>query len=225
MHRKKSYTIPKRALLFWGLVGVIAAGAAGITAFAAPGTMTTALAPSTATASSHLGARPKETPANNPNFPFATDAMLPPTLAASLHGEATEVARGYLRLTQEPGLAAQTWVLPTQAPTPAPRGIVNGTGNNEQLSPYLRMMDITNHWEGMGKDPAVITGALLTDPRQGVTVLAYGQRNSSLGDTKVFPTPTKHGAVRITAVNGSMFTLTAADGTVFTFDIKAMTYR
>lgn len=206
---------------------MITACAAGITAFAAPGAVTTTVpAPSIATAaSSRLGARPKETPANNPNFPFATDAMLSPSLAAGLHAEATERTQGYLRLTQEPGLAARAVVLPTRAPTPAPRGIVDGIGNNEQLGPYLRMMDITNHWEGMGKDPAVITGALLTDPRQGVTVLAYGQRNSSLGDTKVFPTPTKHGAVRITAVNGSMFTLTAADGTVFTFDIKAMTYR
>ncbi len=218
MHRKKSDAILKRALLFWGMVGVIAACVAGITVFAAPGA---------ATAPVRGGVRPKETPANNPNFPFTTDAMLPPTLAASLHGEATEVARGYLRLTQEPGLAARAVVLPTQAPTPAPRGIVNGTGTLEGLYPYLLKMDVANHWEGVGKDDVavVLAGTLRADPTQGVIELLWGQRNSSLGDAKMFPTPTKHGSVRITAVNGSVFTLTAADGSVFTFDSKAMTYR
>ncbi|MHB8646673.1 MAG: hypothetical protein ACYDAR_12865 [Thermomicrobiales bacterium] len=39
------------------------------------------------------------------------------------------------------------------------------------------------------------------------------------------PTPTKHGSVHITVVNGSLVTLVAADGTTFIFDDTTYTFK
>lgn len=52
---------------------------------------------------------------------------------------------------------------------------------------------------------------------------ATGEKTGELKFTTVL-TPTAHGSVKITAVAPFLLTLTAEDGTVFTFDLQTLTF-
>ncbi len=68
------------------------------------------------------------------------------------------------------------------------------------------------------------------DPSQGALVEVvttydeYGDAVSS-SQNMVFPTPTKHGAVTITAVHGSVLTVKADDGTEWAFDVGTNSFE
>ncbi len=71
-----------------------------------------------------------------------------------------------------------------------------------------------------GNDVVVYAGADGEDPSQGVVVVQVTRNHAGI-DGGAFPTPRKAGAVRVTGAQGEVLTLTATDGTTFTFDVAS----
>ena len=164
----------------------------------------------------------------NPNLPYATDAHLEPTFASSLHRDATrrvEAATNFARNppTKDPNT-------PTPIPTvdhPASRtGIITGPLPDEDSFTFANTAVIENFYRAFPNSSAfvVAAGASKRDPQQGFVGVAAAQK-TGLVVLNTSLTPTKHGSVHITAVNGSLVTLAAADGTTFTFDDTTYTFR
>ena len=115
----------------------------------------------------------------------------------------------------------------TRAPRPASsatpgwqRGIID-----DDESPSSAFA-IRNRWVGRvrGGDVAVFAGASASDGTQGVVVVQQLADDGSAGAPRSFDTPTRAGAVHVTAVQGSRVTLVAEDGTTFTFDAATLRF-
>ncbi len=111
----------------------------------------------------------------------------------------------------------------TPIPTPISlTGIVDSRQN-----PFHRKQAAENSYFGSlnGEHIAIFAGASEKDTLQGVVGVARGQVGSNTDDVyQEYLTPTKHGWVRITAVNGSQVSLVAKDGTPFVFDLATRTF-
>ena len=87
---------------------------------------------------------------------------------------------------------------------------------------------LLNAWQGRagGGFVSVYAGAAAGDADQGVVVVVTLEdaRHPTLGQQLV-KTPSRSGALRVTAANGSLLTLQAEGGTSFTFDIAARRFR
>ena len=94
------------------------------------------------------------------------------------------------------------------------------------MGPLPRIVEVTNSWRDYvhGQYFVVWAGALGADPQQGVVVVADQEMTATTPLPQPIKTPTKHGKVRITAVNGSLLTLVADDGTMFVFDLTTRTF-
>lgn len=183
------------------------------------------------TAFSAFGAPPATKPPqglSNPNLPYATDVHLDPTSASSLHRDATrrvEAATNFARNppTKDPNT-------PTPIPTvdhPASRtGIIAGSLPDEDSYVFANKAIIDNFYRAFpnSSEFVVAAGASKGDPQQGFVGVAITQKNG-LVVLNTSLTPTKHGSVHITAVNGTIVTLVATDGTSFTFDDTTYTFK
>jgi hypothetical protein len=66
---------------------------------------------------------------------------------------------------------------------------------------------------------SLYAGASSDDPDQGVIVFSIN--NSQF---EYYPTPTRHGAVRVVIVQDNRLTLVSTDGTIYYFDIPSLSY-
>ena len=110
---------------------------------------------------------------------------------------------------------------PPASPTPGwQRGIIE-----DDESPSSAFA-IRNRWVGTidGDDVAVFAGAAASDATQGVVVVQRLSADGSASPPRGFDTPTKDGAVHVTAVRGSRVTVVAEDGATFTFDLSTMRF-
>lgn len=119
------------------------------------------------------------------------------------------------------------------APSPSsePTGPIR-TGIMDANPPFPNVMyEIENQWAGIQGDEAIIVYAGSEgyggDLSQGILVVRTQPANDLQADWKLneFPTPSKHGAVTVTAADGLILTLSATDGTTFTFDAGTDTYK
>lgn len=154
--------------------------------------------------------------------------------------DATEIAHA-----TEVAVALQTpWSTPT---------IVRGI-RDIQISPFHSQDAIVeNQWQDLvnGEHVKVYAGLITGEPEQGfvaVSTWKAGDKGSTQGKflpTPIDPTPSliplwtgstpepiikyrtpiKAGAVKITSVDGLLFTLTAEDGTTFIFDLASRTFK
>ncbi len=178
------------------------------------------------TAFTALGATPEAV--TNPNYPFPTDAHLDPTKANIVHRDATARITAATQFARNP---------PTRDPntaTPFPTvihpisrtGIIPGPLPGEDDFPFRHDATVENFYRIFldNRIFVVAAGATQTDPLQGfVGVAAYNK--TGLQPLNKSLTPTKHGSVHITAVNGSLVTLVAVDGTMFVFDDTTYTFK
>ncbi|MHB8644335.1 MAG: hypothetical protein ACYDAR_00940 [Thermomicrobiales bacterium] len=156
------------------------------------------------------------TPTMNPKV-----ALLPP-------GKQTYIAIGAAR-TIELATAHPEWrnIPPTDTPGTPIVGIQYKYPNAWNMH-----ADVSNEWFGTvnGQPIAVFAGTDSTWDARGI-VYDSGQGYVAVGVGKItdnnyheYLTPTKHGGVKITAVNGTMVSLVAEDGTTFTFDLDTRTF-
>jgi hypothetical protein len=158
---------------------------------------------------------------SNPNHPYATDAHLEPTTAFNVHRDATARVAAATRAVSNPPTKDQ--YTPTPVPisdNPGNRiGIIVGPLPPPDDFPFRNDAIIENFSRAFPHDSMFIVaaGAANNDPQQGFVGVATSGRTGLYALNKSL-TPTKHGSVHITAVNGSLVTLMAQDGTTFTFD-------
>lgn len=82
----------------------------------------------------------------------------------------------------------------------------------------------------MSESYALSSGASRDNPQQGVIIVtryvadpcAHPEQQT---ETRLYPTPAQHGAVRITGVQGSIVTFHQADGTPGTFEVTTAQYN
>lgn len=96
---------------------------------------------------------------------------------------------------------------------------------NMHENPFRPGHAAVNEWFGLldGKHVGVYSTSVLDDDDQGAVGIATEQADGT-DNYQEYPTPTKHGPVRITAVNGTLVMLQAKDGTGFTFDLATRTF-
>ncbi len=96
---------------------------------------------------------------------------------------------------------------------------------NMHENPFRPSHAAVNEWFGTlnGKHVGVYATTLVEDVDRGAVGIATEQADGT-DIYQEYPTATKHGALRIIAVNGVLFTLQAKDGTVFTFDLATRTF-
>jgi hypothetical protein len=150
------------------------------------------------------------------NDPFCQRllAAVPASKASSLvafcDNRARALANGGL-----PRVAPQT---PGPFPTVDVGGPVYGIWHASNDEPWDHGTYLfANSWNG--SDNIVFAGALSSDPSQGVVVLTNRFVGPYPQILDVFQTPTKDGALTITAANSDVLTLAAADGALYTFDV------
>lgn len=164
----------------------------------------------------------------NPNLPFPTDVRIEPTHAALLHRDATARVEAATTFARNP---------PTKDPhTPTPIPTADHPGNRPgiiseplpwEYGPAFRNdATIENFYRTFPDNRVfvVAAGAAISDRQQGFVGTGRFDK-TGLVVLNESPTPAKHGSVHITAVNGSLVTLIAKDGTTFTFDYNTYAFK
>lgn len=114
------------------------------------------------------------------------------------------------------------------SPPPIPTGIIDlGPSSAGPVSPTILTM--TDRWQQLdskGDLLQAIAGADAQNGNQGEVVVQTLETTNwnVVGSQQIYPTPTKDGAVAITAVDGSSLTVVAKDGTTWTFDVASGSY-
>ncbi len=145
---------------------------------------------------------------------------------------ATDRSQAIARATQSPHPRKTFAPPPTLTPAPtftpvtAPY-VAIGIIEAHDLGPYARGVRIANRWEGYvnGQYVTVFAGKISDTAKDGFVGVTKTKFGEPFGDPTTISTPTQHGSVKITAVNMYLFTLTAEDGTVFTFDVQTLTFK
>jgi len=104
--------------------------------------------------------------------------------------------------------------------TRAPKTGIRDYGGN---SPEDWIVSIFNVYSD-GVSIVMFAGSSVTDPTQGVVGMRKDNPSDGSKPSTLVNTPGKHGFVRITAVNGSVVSLVAKDGTTFTFDYDTLKF-
>lgn len=88
------------------------------------------------------------------------------------------------------------------------------------------LIEVENIWVDVvdGRRVQVTAGYRDDDPSQGVIIVLSDDLDGTDGESAVYYTPTRSGAVKVTAAAVPRITLKAADGTVFTFDVISRTF-
>jgi hypothetical protein len=162
---------------------------------------------------------------NYANDPFCQNLQgainaLPPSKSAALvkfcDNRAHDLANG-----GPPSIVPRT-------PSPFPTGVATVYGiqppMNDEPWESGGTYSFINMW--LGQSAMVFAGALSSDPSQGLVVLTDRgtvSNGASLPPSILgtYQTPTKDGALTITAANGEVLTLMAADGANYTFDVAS----
>ncbi len=158
-------------------------------------------------------------------YPVAPGATLEATHRAIANAEATWAVGVVLAATQHPYQRSAN-AFPTYPVEPSPTvetGIIN------DIAPLIHhYVYIQNRWQGVegNQITVVYAGVLESDLNQGVVLVSQDKLDSTYTyrAPKEIRTPTKHGSVKITAVNGTLLTLEAKDDTGFTFDVSTLAF-
>lgn len=172
----------------------------------------TATAVITAVAAQNTSARPTVDP---------RIARLPPDKQTAVAPRATKIAE---YASAHPEVRN---IPPTATYGPPIQGIQYKYGN-----PWNMHLIPTNEWFGSvnGRPISVFAGTYSTWDARGIVYdsaqgyVAVGVGNIVDNDHHVYLTPTKHGGLKITAVNGGTVSLVAEDGTLYTFDLDTRTF-
>ena len=214
---KKGKPIQEMARLLLGLVIVATITIAIISTLRgpAPGNVTVAASPSP-TSSPQQPATPPQEPTTA--IPYPVPMIHPPTTPTAVGADMTENA--YATRVFAIRETHQAFTPPPTLPFTYPP---TGTSENGRVfaSGKTLGIDALNGWYGIwdGKVVGVYSGASSTDPDQGVMVIFIDS-----GLVGNFPTPTKHGGVRVVSEHNNRLTLVSTDGTTYYFDIPAMSY-
>ncbi len=159
------------------------------------------------------------------HYPAAPGATLDPTHQAIANAEATWSVGVILTATQQPP-RSQAKAAPMFPVEPTPT-VVTGIIKNV-VPPTHSDAYVDSEWRGIeGNLLTVIwAGELQSDFDQGVVLVDQIDLSGPYvyKAPKEIRTPTKHGSVKITTVNGMLLTLQAEDGTIFTFDASALAF-
>lgn len=88
------------------------------------------------------------------------------------------------------------------------------------------LIEVENLWVDVvdGRRVQVTVGAPDDDPSQGVVIVRTSSLTGTDAESGVYYTPTKSGAVKVTAASGAEVTLQAANGAVYIFDVRTRTF-
>jgi hypothetical protein len=216
---KTGKPVQEMARMILGLVIVAAITIAIISTLhgPAPGSATAAVS-SDPTASPQQPATPFQEPTTA--VPYPAPWVPPLTLTAIVEETFAEtyVAEVTLKFAMRETYQAYT-PLPTAPFTYPPTGTLD--------DPYVRasakMLAIygLNGWRGLWdrKVVGVYAGALSEGSDQGIIDVWFDS-----GEVGKFPTPTKHGGVRVVSEHNNRLTLVSTDGTTYYFDIPSLSY-
>jgi hypothetical protein len=211
---KTGKPIQEMVRLLLGLAIVAAITIAIITTLREPAPGSIAVAASTSpTSSTQQPATPPQTTTAEVPYPIPAIALTPSAVAAET------AAAEAIYYTQQ----AATRQAYTPPPTEKAIYLPTGTMENgfEMVAGKLLGIKALNGWSGIwdGKAVAIYAGATSDDPDQGVIAVAIN--SAPFGK---FPTPTKHGGVRVVSEHNNRLMLVSTDGTTYYFDIPAMSY-
>ncbi len=183
----------------------------------APGSIAVAASPFP-TSSPQQPATPPQEPTTAIPYPVPGVPVPSLTLTAIVEETSAEV----LAIRATAGLAL---IETLQARTPPPTAPFTypptGTSENgyDIASGKMLQIDALNGWRGIWDGKAIGVYAGSSEPDQGVIVVVING-----GTFGYFPTPTKHGGVRVVSEHNNRLTLVSTDGTTYYFDIPAMSY-
>jgi hypothetical protein len=204
-----------RLLLGLVIVAVITIAIISTLRRPAPGSVMAAMSPSP-TSSPQQPATPPQEPTTVVPYPYPM--IYPPTTPTPVGAAKTENA--YATRVFAIRETHQAFTPPPTLPFTYPP---TGTSENGRVfaSGKTLGIDALNGWFGIwdGKVVGVYSGAWSTDPDQGVMAIFIDS-----GLVGNFPTPTKHGGVRVVSEHDNRLTLVSTDGTTYYFDIPAMRY-
>jgi hypothetical protein len=211
---KTGKPIQEMVRLLLGLAIVAAITIAIISTLREPasGSVTVAASPFP-TSSPQQPAAPSQTITPGIPYPVPAIALTPSAVAAE-----TAAAEAIYRTQQAATAQAYT-------PLPTGKAIYLPTGTMENgfylVGGKLLGIKALNGWFGLwdGNEVSVYAGATSDDPDQGVIAVAIN--NAPFGN---FPTPTKHGGVRVVGEHDNRLTLVSTDGTTYYFDIPSFSY-
>jgi hypothetical protein len=214
---KTGKSIQEMVRLLLGLAIVAAITITIISTLREPGSgSTTAATSPDPTSSPQQPATPPQTTIAEVPYPVPAIALTPSAVAAE-----TAAAEAIYYTQQAISLA--TYQASTPLPTEKAIYLPTGTMENgsEMVAGKLLRINALNGWSGIwdGKAIAIYAGATSDDPDQGVIAVAIN--SAPFGK---FPTPTKHGGVRVVSEQDNRLTLVSTDGTTYYFDIPAMSY-
>ncbi len=198
-----------------GIVGLTTAAIITTLRRPTPGSIAVAASPSP-TSSPQQPAIPPQEPTTAVPYPYPM--IYPQTTPTAVGAAKTENA--YATRVFAIRETHQAFTPPPTLPFTYPP---TGTSENGRVfaSGKTLGIDALNGWYGIwdGKVVGVYSGASSTDPDQGEMVIFIDS-----GLVGNFPTPTKHGGVRVVSEHNNRLTLVSTDGTTYYFDIPAMSY-
>jgi hypothetical protein len=216
---KTGKSIQEMVRLFLGLVIVAAITITIITTLREPasGSVTVAASPSPTTSPQQPATPPQEP---TTAIPYPVPGAPPPSPTLNANAQETLVvavaAQATLRIAFKETLQAYT-------PPPAAPSTFPPTGTSENgydiASGKMLQIDALNGWRGIWDGKAIGVYAGSSEPDQGIIVVVI---NSGLFG--YYPTPTKHGGVRVVSEQNNRLTLVSTDGTTYYFDIPALSY-
>jgi hypothetical protein len=208
---KTGKPIQEMVRLLIGLAIVAAITIAIITTLREPasGSATAAASPFP-TSSSQQPTTPPQTPVP---YPFPWNILTPSAVAAET------AAAEAIYYTQQVATYQAYTPLPNPPFTYPPTGTIEN--GREIATGQLLGINAVNGWYGLwdGNEVNLYAGALSDDPDQGVIVFSI-----NIGHFENYPTPTRHGAVRVVSEQDNRLMLVSTDGTTYYFDIPSLSY-
>ena len=198
-----------RLLLGLVIVAAVTIAIINTSRMPAPGGVTVA-ASTFPTSSPQQPATPPQTTTAEVPYPVPVIALTPSAVAAET------AAAEAIYYTQQAATRQAYTPLPTEKAIYLPTGTMEN--GREMDAGKLLGIKALNGWSGIWdrKAIAIYAGATSNDPDQGVIAVAIN--SAPFGN---FPTPTKHGGVRVVSEQGNRLTLVSTDGTTYYFDIPS----
>jgi hypothetical protein len=200
--------------LLLGLVIVAAITIAIISTLREPASGSVNVAASSSpTSSPQQPATPPQTTTTEVPYPVPAIALTPIAAASETAGAEA------IYYTQQAATAQAYTPLPNPPFTYPPTGTLEN--GREIATGQLLGINAVNGWYGLWdrNEINLYAGALSDNPDQGVIVFSI-----NIGDFEYYPTPTRHGAVRVVSEQDNRLKLVSTDGTTYYFDIPSLSY-
>jgi hypothetical protein len=144
-------------------------------------------------------------------FDSAPFYLSPITIDFQIKGDKVVLIHAILQANNELGIAIDQDLkkIPSTNATPEP-------AKDFTFSKIIKKVNVVNEWKGtcFNRPCIFYAGVMQDDPIQGVLIQQYADDSG----ISLYPTPRKHGALRIVKEDSMQFSLLSEDGTSYGFD-------